>query len=59
MNAANFKPNKSILVIEPIGMGGELLLTAIRALGYHAVIATTEYVYNNMLNHYKSMIDEA
>lgn len=59
MNAANFKPNKSILVIEPIGMGGELLLKAIRALGYHAVIATTEYVYNTMLNNYKSMIDEA
>ncbi len=59
MNATNIEKNKSILVIEPIGMGGELLLKAIRSLGYHAVIATTEHVYNSILQNSKAMIDDA
>ncbi|EBC2121818.1 ATP-grasp domain-containing protein [Salmonella enterica] len=59
MNTTNIKTNKSILVIEPIGMGGELLLKTIRALGYHAVIATTEHVFNSMLQNSKPLIDEA
>ncbi|WP_370425963.1 ATP-grasp domain-containing protein [Pantoea vagans] len=50
--------NKSILVIEPIGMGGELLLKAIRALDYHSVVATTEEVYTSMLQEVSGMIDD-
>ncbi|WJV68323.1 ATP-grasp domain-containing protein [Pectobacteriaceae bacterium CE70] len=58
MSISTIDSNKVILVIEPIGMGGELLLKATRSLGFHTVIATTEDVYHSMLQGFNDMIDD-
>lgn len=58
MSISTINGKKIILVIEPIGMGGELLLKATRSLGFHTVIATTEEVYHSMLLGFKEMIDD-
>ena len=41
-----------------MGWGGELLLKAIRSLGLHTVIATTEKVYHSMLLNFKELMDD-
>lgn len=58
MNISTLNNKKNILVIEPIGMGGELLLKATRSLGFHTVVATTEDVYDSILHSFKHMIDD-
>ncbi|MFA0626277.1 ATP-grasp domain-containing protein [Vibrio sp. 10N.222.49.A3] len=48
---------RSILIIEPMGAGGELLLKAVKEGGFKSIVATTEEVYSNYLQHLTDLID--
>jgi biotin carboxylase len=58
MNTQAKNENVSVLVIEPMGAGGELLLQTIRCLGYRSVVATTREVYNSILKKHSELIDD-
>lgn len=58
MNTPARNENINVLVIEPMGAGGELLLHAVRSVGYRAIVATTEEVYTKNLVKYADLIDE-
>lgn len=50
--------SRNVLVIEPMGAGGELLLISVKRKGYRAVVATTPDVYRDSLQAVKHLIDE-
>ena len=48
----------NLLVIEPMGAGGELLLRAVRRQGFRSVVATTDVVYRNSHAPVADLIDD-
>ncbi len=49
----------NLLVIEPMGASGELLLKAVKKRGFRSIVATTPEVHETSLANFNELIDEA
>lgn len=58
MVKVNSKDQRNLLVIEPMGAGGELLLRSVRQSGYRAIVATTPEVHRDSLGAVEEYLDD-
>lgn len=58
MSNKNILKSSNLLVIEPMGASGELLLQAVKKQGFRSIVATTPEVYETSLADFHGLIDE-